>query len=213
MKSKTIAKLIALIMIVGIISCIEIFPVNAEYFNGQTGYASINSSGTSNSYLIIGTADTSSYQSISMGYPVSITNSPISLNFGVIKPASTYYAYNQSTATGYSNPVTAGQCYFTITNTGSSSVNLAMSCTNATGGNTWTLVGTSPTGDQFEVIAVYQGENPASGLVLTNSNVSFYTGLAASGTLKWDFEWITGGTAGAFSDGVGKSFSITITGS
>jgi outer membrane protein assembly factor BamB len=88
-----------------------------------------------------------------------------------------------------------------------------MSCSNATGGNTWTLVSGSPSGNQFEIIAVYQGENPASGLVLTTSNQSFYSALAASGTLKWDFEWITGGTGGLFSDGVGKSFSITLTGS
>ena len=90
---------------------------------------------------------------------------------------------------------------------------LFRSCTNATGGNTWTLVSGSPSGDQFEIIAVYYNENPASGLVLTTSNQSFYSGLAASGTLQWDFEWVTGGTAGAFSDGTQKSFSITITGS
>ena len=142
----------------------------------------------------------------------SITNSPSSLAFGTVAPGTTYYA-NGST---YSNPVTSGQCTFTITNSGSSTVNIALSCSNATGGNTWTLVSGTPSGDQFKIIAVYQGENPASGLVLTTSNQAFDT-IAASGTLKWDFEEITGGTGsgktGTFSDSSTKTETITITGS
>jgi hypothetical protein len=125
----------------------------------------------------------------------------------------TYYA-NGST---YSNPVTSGQCAFTVTNGGSGPVNLGLTCTNATGGNTWTLVGTTPSGDQIEVIAVYQGENPASGLVLTTSNQAFYASLAAAGTLKWDFKEVLGGTGsgktGTFSDSSAKTYTITITGS
>jgi hypothetical protein len=92
-----------------------------------------------------------------------------------------------------------------------------MSCTNATGGNTWTLVSSTPSGDQIEVIAVYAGENPASGLILTTSNQSFYSNLASSSTLLWDIEQITGGTGsgknGTFSDGSQKTMSITVTGS
>ena len=153
------------------------------------------------------------YCTYTAGGGVTISNSPSSLAFGVLTGGSTYYAYNQSTSTGYSNPVTAGQCYFTITNGGSGSVNLAMSCSNATGGNTWTLVSSAPSGDQFEIIAVYQGENPASGLVLTGSNQAFYASLAASGTLNWDFKWITGGSGGLFDDSATKTFTITITGS
>ena len=141
----------------------------------------------------------------------SITNSPSSLDFGTVMPSTTYYA----NGTTYSNPVTGGQCAFTITNTGSSSCNIALSCTNATGGNTWTLVSSGPTGDQFEVIAVYSGENPTNGLVLTTSNQSFYPNLPASGTLPWDFEEILGGTgsgkSGTFSDSSTKTYTITIT--
>jgi hypothetical protein len=141
----------------------------------------------------------------------SITNSPSSLNFGTVMPSTTYYA----NGTTYSNPVTSGQCTFTITNTGSSSCNITMSCTNATGGNTWTLVSGTPSGDQFKVIAVYSGQNPASGLVLTTSNQSFYPNLPASGTLPWDFEEILGGTGsgktGTFSDSSTKTYIITIT--
>jgi hypothetical protein len=150
---------------------------------------------------------------------VTISNSPSSVAFGgttPVQPGGTYYAYNQSTGS-YPNPVTSSQCYFTITNSGSDFVNLALSCTNATGGNTWTLVGSTPTGDQFEVVAVYNTEDPSSGLVLTTSPVSFYTGLAASGTLQWDFKEILGGMgsgkSGTFSDSSSKTYTITITGS
>lgn len=147
----------------------------------------------------------------------SITNSPTSLDFGTVMPGTTYYAYNQSSSGSYPNPVTSSQCYFTLTNTGSSYCNIALSSTNATGGNTWTLVSSSPTGDQFEVIAVYNTENPTSGLVLTHANQSFYTGLAASATLLWDFKEILGGTgigkAGTFSDSATKTYTVTITGS
>jgi hypothetical protein len=155
------------------------------------------------------------YLSVTVNYTAatkSIANSPSSLAFGTVMPGTTYYA----NGTAYSNPVTSGQCTFTITNSGSSTVNIALSCTNATGGNTWTLVSGSPTGDQFEVIAVYQGQNPSLGLVLTNSNQAFDT-IAASGTLKWDFEEITGGTGsgktGTFDDSITKTETITITGS
>jgi hypothetical protein len=218
MMKRKLLQIVTIILVIGA-SCLNISPVNAEYFNGQAGYASVDSSGTSNSYLIIGTSDTSSYQSISVYIaPVlSITNSPISIDFGIVMPSTTYYAYNQSNSGGYSNPVTSAECYFTITNTGSSSCNIALNCSNASGGNAWTLVASNPTGDQFKVIAVYNGEDPASGLVLTNANQAFYTGLAASATLLWDFKEILGGTgtgkAGTFSDSAVKTYTILITGS
>ncbi len=143
----------------------------------------------------------------------SISNVPTSKDFGVVMPATTYYAGGSA----YSNPVQDGECTFTITNNGSGSVNLSLSCTNATGGNTWTLVAGTPSGDQIKVTAVYSGQDPASGLVLTNSNQSFYTGLAGSATLKWDFKELTGGTGsgknGTFSDNAQKTMTILITGS
>jgi hypothetical protein len=221
MKHKNINKLlvVGLVVTVAILYLSLLVPVNAEIFNGQPGYASIDSSGTTGSYLIIGTSDTSYYQSIALSYGANISNLPTSIDFGMVMPSTTYYAYNLDTTPGYSNPVTALQCGFTVTNNSStSSVNLAMSCTNATGGNTWTLVHTgTPTGDQFEVVAVIYNTDPATGLVLQNGNQSFYTGLAALGTLQWDFKEILGGTgigkAGSFSDASVKTYYVTITGS
>jgi hypothetical protein len=195
--------------------------INYNSTGGYTGYSKAMTFGSRwlasfSSPSSIGTAQLSIYCTYTAGGGASITNSPSSLAFGTVMPGTTYYAYNQSTGS-YPNPVTSSQCHFTITNAGGSSVNLALSCTNATSGNTWTLVSGTPSGDQFEVIAVYNGENPASGLVLTNSNQSFYSSLAASGTLLWDFKEVLGGTgtgkSGTFSDAATKTYTITITGS
>jgi hypothetical protein len=142
----------------------------------------------------------------------SITNSPSSLNFGTVMPSTTYYA----NGTVYSNPVTPGQCTFTITNTGALSCTVGLTGSNTSGGNVWTLVSTTPTGDQYKVIAVYNGENPSSGLILTTSNQTFNT-IAAGGTLLWDFEEITGGTgsgkSGTFDASYTNTFTIMVTGS
>jgi hypothetical protein len=202
------------------------------FTSGATGYTIVKKTGISfptwgtpgtttitwTNYPFSSNEELSIYVTYTTGGGATISNSPSSVSFGTVMPGTTYYAYNQSSSGSYPNPVTSSQCYFTITNGGSGSVNLAMSCSNATGsGNTWTLVSSSPSGDQFEVIAVYNGENPSSGLVLTNSNQSFYSSLGASGTLLWDFKELLGGTgsgkSGTFSDNDTKTYSITITGS
>ena len=195
---------------------INIFYSSISNYNRESyavSYGTWPSSVTWTSRPFSSNTEFSIYCTYTAGGGVSITNSPSSLAFGTVMPGTIYYANGMA----YSNPVTSGQCTFTITNTGGGSVNLGLTCTNATGGNTWTLVSGSPSGDQFKVIAVYLGENPASGLVLTTSNQSFYSGLAASGTLKWDFEEILGGTgsgkSGTFSDSSTKTYTITITGS
>jgi hypothetical protein len=148
------------------------------------------------------------YCTCTAGGGADISNAPTTKDFGVVKPLTTYYAYGSAP----SNPVTDGQCTFTITNNSASSVNIAMSCSNATGGNTWTLVTGTPAGDQFKVTAYYSGENPASGLVLTNSDQAFVT-IAGSGTKKWDFSELLGGTTNTFSDSTQKTYTITLTGS
>jgi hypothetical protein len=72
-----------------------------------------------------------------------------------------------------------------------------------------------PTGDEIKDVVVYEGQNPASGLVLSNAQQSFYTNLAGSGTLKWDLYEITGGEGsgknGTFSDPVEKTQQLLIT--
>lgn len=143
----------------------------------------------------------------------SITNTPSSVAFGVVRGHTTSY----SGGGAYSNPVTDGQCLLTITNTGGDSCDLMVSMTDwtAVGGNTWNLVATSPDGDEIRITVVYSGQNPASGLVLTNADQTFYEGLNAGNTLKWDIKIEFGGdsSTGLFSDGKQHTGTITVTAS
>ena len=173
---------------------------NNQYFSAAPGANT----------LVYFTKTGSPYNIKSASVPAT-TNTPTSKAFGTVQPGTTYYA----NGSGYSNPVTGAQCSFTVQNTGSSTCGISLTCTNATGGNTWTLVSSAPSGDQFEVIAVYSGENPASGLVLTTSPQTFDASLAAGATLQWDFEEILGGAgtgnSGTFSDSAAKTYSLSLT--
>ena len=135
----------------------------------------------------------------------SLANTPSSENLGNVDESSTYYAYGSAP----SNPVQDGECTFTITNDGSISIDIDIKATNFTGGSGWTLTSGSPGSGTVRVTAYYSGQNPASGVILTTGDQEFYTGLAASGTLKWDFKLETG----TFTDGVGKSSTITLSAS
>jgi hypothetical protein len=137
------------------------------------------------------------------GSTYNLTNSPSSIDFGVIQPSTTYYAYGSAP----SNPITDGQCTFTITNSQANAIKINIKAANFTGGGGWTL-GT-PDGTHTRLIAYYSGQNPASGVTLTTSDQVFVASLAGSATLKWDFSWET---ATSFADGTQKSSTITLTG-
>jgi hypothetical protein len=153
---------------------------------------------------------TSSYWAISaasfapaVSNTYNLTNSPSSIDFGVIQPSTKYYAYGSAP----SNPVTDGQCTFTITNSQSNAIKVNIQATNFTGGGGWTLG--APDGTHARLIAYYSGQNPASGVTLTTSPQAFVASLAGSATIKWDFSFED---ATSFADGVQKSSTITITG-
>lgn len=118
------------------------------------------------------------------GDTFDISNAPSSEALGVVADSTTYYAYGSAP----SNPVTDGECTFTITNNGSVAFDVDMSITDFTGGTTWNIVSGSPSTNECRVTAYYSGQDPASGLVLANTAAEFYDALAASGTIKWDFK-------------------------
>jgi hypothetical protein len=111
----------------------------------------------------------------------SVSNTPDSSNLGYLFPSTTYYASGSAP----SNPVVVGNCPFTITNCGTAPINLMIRCSDWTGGNTWIIVSGTPTGDQIKMVAYYEGENPASGLVLSNSDQDFYDNLAVGSPIAW----------------------------
>jgi hypothetical protein len=131
-----------------------------------------------------------------------IGNAPESEDLGILEVNTTYYAYGSAP----SNPVEDGECTFTVTNNGDA-CDLDMKVSDFTGGVGWNIDPT-PAGDEAKITAYYSGQNPASGLVLANTDAEFYDGLASSATIKWDFALLTGSS---FSDGVEKTAVITIT--
>lgn len=133
-----------------------------------------------------------------------LTNSPTTLAFGTINPSTTYYAGGSA----YSNPVTDGQCTFTITNSNSNAIKVNIKESNPTGGVGWTLTSSSPGSNTIRDTAVVSGTNPASGIVLTTSDQVLVASIAASGTKKWDLQRETG----TFTDVAEKTSTITLTG-
>jgi len=70
-RSQKISKWLYIVLICTCITFVTmVIPVYADYFSGQedSGYLSIDNSNTSGSYLLIGTADTSSYRSVGSVY-------------------------------------------------------------------------------------------------------------------------------------------------
>lgn len=135
----------------------------------------------------------------------AISNSSSSFDFGTVQASTTYY----SGGGAYSNPVTDGQCYFTVTNGDSyNAVKVNIKESNPTGGVGWTLTSGSPGSNTIRDTAVVSGTNPANGVVLSTSDQVLISSLAASSTKKWDLKRETG----TFTDGDQKTSTITLTG-
>jgi hypothetical protein len=135
----------------------------------------------------------------------AISNTPATKDFGIITQSATYYAKGSAP----SNPVTDGNCTFTITNGDPyNAVKINANATNFTGGVGATLHASPPGTDQVTMTLYYSGQNPASGLVMTTSDQVFIASLAANVTKMWDFNLQLGGTT----DAVQKSSAITFTG-
>ena len=118
----------------------------------------------------------------------SLQNTPSSEDLGTAWWNKTYYAAGSAP----NNPVQDGDCTFTITNDGSITENITASMSDMTGNVTWSCVAGSPGANEFRMTLYYSGQNPASGIVLTNSAQAFYNGLAASANISWDLKYETG---------------------
>jgi hypothetical protein len=190
--------------------CDKKFPSVYSYISkdssGYSGVYRITSEkidpGDNGSYSLLSGDCLSLYATGTETAAYSLTNAPDSKAFGVVAASSTYYAKGSAP----SNPISDGECTFTITNDSAGAEDIDIKCSNFTGGVGWTLAGS--TGEnQVKITAYYSGQNPASGIVLTTSDQEFYDGLAASATIKWDFSLATG----TFTDGAAKTATITLT--
>ena len=132
-----------------------------------------------------------------------ISNAPSSKAFGVVAANSSYW----SNGTAPTFPLDDVECYFTVTNNSSGTVNISIRATNFGGGVGWTLA-SSPGVNIVTLKAGKPGDAAESNMViLTTSNQSFITGLAQSTSKKWEIKLENG----TFTDGVPKSSTITLT--
>lgn len=169
--------------------------------NDRVGISFYSNNWGNNAYI-----DNLEYDDLTL--PADISNTPGSEGLGILTASTAYYAYGSAP----SNPVQDGECTFTITNNDSSNaVKIYASCTDFTGsGNTVELVTGSPSSDECRITVYYSGQNPASGVVLTDSNQEFVSSIAASGTKNWDFKFEFGSCTD--SSAYQKSGTLTLTG-
>lgn len=136
---------------------------------------------------------------------LDISNAPTSKNFGIVSENSSYWS--NGSAPDWGDGLNDPECFFTVTNNGSEPVNISIKATDFTGGVGWTLAG-SPGVNTVTLKAGKSGDADESDMViLTTSDQSFISGLAASDSIDWELKLETG----TFTDGVQKSSTITLT--
>jgi len=132
-----------------------------------------------------------------------ISNTPSTWAVGTVATSTDYW----SSGSEPSWPLDDGECHFTVTNNGDA-CSMTVKGTNFTGGVGWTLAG-SPAENTVTMKAGKSGDaNEGAFITLTTSEQSFISGLAGSGTKKWELmmESPTSHTDGAL-----KTATITLT--
>jgi len=132
-----------------------------------------------------------------------ISNDPSTWSVGTVATSTDYW----SSGSEPSWPLDDGECHFTVTNNGDT-CSMTVKGTNFTGGVGWTLAG-SPAENTVTMKAGKSGDaNEGAFITLTTSEQSFISGLAGSGTKKWELmmESPTSHTDGAL-----KTATITLT--
>lgn len=138
------------------------------------------------------------------GLVPDISNLPISKDFDTVSESTDYWSTVTNPPTF---PLDDGECFFEVTNNSGAAVDIAIKATNFGGGVGWTLAA-SPAENTVTLKAGKSGDNAEIDMVtLTTSNQSFITGLADATSKKWEIKLETG----TFTDGVGKSSTITLT--
>jgi hypothetical protein len=123
-----------------------------------------------------------------------ISNTPSSYNFGSVAEGAT--------------PST-GLAYFTVTNNSSSAVDITISGTDMTGGDTWTLSDDGNPGTN--IYGLQAGLEGEAYTIIVKKNSPYNTlvsNLAASGTQRWGLQLYAPTT---FSDGEAKTGTVTLT--
>jgi len=104
-------------------------------------------------------------------------------------------------------PLRDDECYFTLTNNGSGTVNITALSTNFSGGDGWVIVTGSPSAGQVRLTLFKSGDSSSGTVVLTGAAQTFIQGIAAAGTKKIEVKFETG----TFTDAAAKTANITMT--
>jgi len=132
-----------------------------------------------------------------------ISNAPAIWEVGTVATSTDYW----SSGSEPEWPLDDGECHFTVTNNGDA-CSMTIKATNFTGGVGWTLAG-SPGEDIVTMKAGKSGDaNEGAFITLTTGEQSFISGLAGSGTKKWE---LMIESATNYTDGVAKEAIITLT--
>lgn len=84
-------------------------------------------------------------------------------------------------------------CYFELSNNGTSSVNVTVKSFNFTSaGNSWNITSDTPSLNTVRLSTYKSGDNSSAGLILTTGDQTFINGLVSSGTIKWELKLETG---------------------
>lgn len=175
--------------------------------SGQSGYVFISGDYTASSssgYNTSASDDASSiYATGNTGGTPDIVNAPTSKAFGVINPSSTLWASGSEP----SWPLADEDAFFTVTNNGSIAVDISANITDWTGGVGWTNVSGSPGENQTRFSIFVEGDGSTDNVTITaGTPANIISSLAASADIDWEIRLETG----TFTDGVGKTMTVTL---
>ena len=167
--------------------------------------AATGATGTADFTAIPNTSCTEEWRALTVviAPSVSLSNAPTSKNFGLVDENSSYW----SNTTAPTWPLDDAECYFTLTNNGSVSIDISIKATNFSGGVGWTLVTGVPGQNEARLTVWEDGDGEGDGIYLTTTDAAFISNLAASISQEWELRLETG----TFTDGAGKSSTVTLT--
>jgi len=172
------------------------------YWYNASGYDRIPCTNQSFSWISSRTLSLYGTGTESGGNP-DISNTPAIWEVGTVATSTDYW----SSGSEPEWPLDDGECHFTVTNNGDA-CSMTIKATNFTGGGGWTLAG-SPGEDIVTMKAGKSGDaNEGAFITLTTGEQSFISGLAGSGTKKWE---LMIESATNYTDGVAKEAIITLT--
>jgi hypothetical protein len=144
---------------------------------------------------------------------IAMTNGLATWSVGVVAESGTYWWDSDGAGSGAapSSSFDDGEMATTITNTGSVAEDIDVHCHAATGGVGWAVsTDDSPGANEYSLRAGITGTaNEAAMIQVITTDSELIDSLAAAGTKKWIMELETG----TFTDGVEKSFTVTLTAS